>query len=251
MRRIAVVIPARWGAQRFPGKPLANLAGRPLVAHVVERARRARGVDVVLVATDDERIAAAGRAAGAEAVMTGEAATGTDRVAAAARALSPRADVVVNLQGDEPLIEPEAVETLVGAMAEGVEMATLARPLEEGEAERTQVVKVVTDLAGNALYFSRAPIPHRRAGGPSALARAHVGIYAFTSAFLQEFASLPPGRLEAEESLEQLRALEHGHGIRVADTAYRGFGIDTPEDLERARGILAARGGAQEGGRSW
>jgi 3-deoxy-manno-octulosonate cytidylyltransferase (CMP-KDO synthetase) len=128
-------------------------------------------------------------------------------------------------------------------MAGGAEMGTLARPLEEGEAERAQVVKVVTDLAGNALYFSRAAIPHRRAGGASALARAHVGIYAFSAAFLQEFAALPPGRLEAEESLEQLRALEHGHRIKVADTAYRGFGIDTPEDLERARAILAARRG--------
>jgi 3-deoxy-manno-octulosonate cytidylyltransferase (CMP-KDO synthetase) len=128
-------------------------------------------------------------------------------------------------------------------MGKGVEMATLARPLDEGELERTQVVKVVTDLRGDALYFSRAPIPHRRAGGRSALARAHVGIYAFTAAFLQEFAALAPGRLEGEESLEQLRALEHGHRIRVADTTYRGFGIDTPEDLERARSILAAQRG--------
>ncbi len=243
MGRIAVIIPARWGAQRFPGKALADLAGRPLVAHVVERARTARGVDVVAVATDDERIARAAERAGAAAILTGPAATGTDRVAEAARKLRPAADVVVNLQGDEPLIEPEAVETLVAAMTDGVEMATLARPLDEGEAERTQVVKVVTDLRGDALYFSRAAIPHRRAGGPSALARAHVGIYAFTAAFLQEFASLPAGRLEAEESLEQLRALEHGHRIRVADTAYRGFGIDTPEDLERARSILAAQRG--------
>ncbi len=238
MRRLAVIIPARYGAQRFPGKPLADLAGRPLVAHVVERARRARGVDVVAVATDDERIARAAEAAGAVALLTGPAATGTDRVARAARELSPAAEVVVNLQGDEPLIEPEAIETLVGAMAPGVEMATLARPLEAGELDRPQVVKVVTDLEGNALYFSRAAIPHRRAGGPSPAARAHVGIYAFTGAFLQEFASLPPGRLEAEESLEQLRALEHGFRIRVADTAYQGFGIDTPEDLERARGVL-------------
>ncbi|HEX9050668.1 MAG TPA: 3-deoxy-manno-octulosonate cytidylyltransferase [Anaeromyxobacter sp.] len=238
MGRVAVIIPARWGAQRFPGKPLADLAGRPLVAHVVDRARRARGVDVVAVATDDPRIARAAEAAGAVAILTGAAATGTDRVAEAARKLAPAADVVVNLQGDEPLIEPAAIETLVAAMAAGAEMATLARPLEAGEAERPQVVKVVTDLAGNALYFSRAPVPHRRAGGTSALARAHVGIYGFSAAFLQEFAALPPGRLEAEESLEQLRALEHGHRIRVADTSYRGFGIDTPEDLERARGLL-------------
>jgi 3-deoxy-manno-octulosonate cytidylyltransferase (CMP-KDO synthetase) len=150
---------------------------------------------------------------------------------------------VVNLQGDEPLIEPAAIEAVVAAMAAGVEMATLARPLQEGELGRAQVVKVVADRRGDALYFSRAPIPHRRAGGASPLARAHVGIYAFTAAFLQRFAALPPGRLEAEEALEQLRALEHGHRIRVADTAYAGFGIDTPEDLERARGILAAQRG--------
>ncbi|ABS28497.1 3-deoxy-manno-octulosonate cytidylyltransferase [Anaeromyxobacter sp. Fw109-5] len=240
MRRVAVIIPARFGAQRFPGKPLADLAGQPLIAHVVDRARRARGVDAVAVATDDARIAAAAEAAGAAAILTGPASTGTDRVAEAARKLMPSPDVVVNLQGDEPLIEPEAIETLVRAMEGGVEMATLARPLEPEELERTQVVKVVTDRHGDALYFSRAPIPHRRAGGVSALARAHVGIYAFTAAFLQEFAALPPGRLEAEESLEQLRALEHGHRIRVADTAYRGFGIDTPEDLDRARALLAA-----------
>jgi len=241
--RIAVIIPARWGAQRFPGKALADLAGAPLVARVVQRARSARGVDLVAVATDDERIARAARDAGATAILTGPAATGTDRVAEAARKLSPSPDVVVNLQGDEPLIEPEAVETLVAAMADGAEMGTLARPLDSGEEERTQVVKVVTDLAGYALYFSRAPIPHRRAGGTSPLARAHVGIYAFTAAFLQRFAALAPGRLEQEESLEQLRALEHGHRIRVADTTYRGFGIDTPEDLERARSILAAQRG--------
>jgi len=244
LRRIAVIIPARFGAQRFPGKPLAELAGRPLVAHVVERARRARGVDVVAVATDDERIAGAAREAGATAVLTGDAPTGTDRVAIAARTLAPSPDVVVNLQGDEPLIEPGAIEALVAAMSDPkVKMATLARPLEAGELERPHVVKVVTDMSGDALYFSRAPIPHRRAGGASPLARAHVGIYGFTTAFLYEFAALPPGRLEREEALEQLRALEHGHRIRVADTGYRGFGVDTPEDLERARAILAgARG---------
>jgi 3-deoxy-manno-octulosonate cytidylyltransferase (CMP-KDO synthetase) len=240
LRRVAVIIPARWGAQRFPGKPLADLAGTPVIAHVVERARRARGVDVVAVATDDERIARAAERAGAEAIVTGDAPTGTDRVAQAARRLRPPPDVVVNLQGDEPLIEPEAIEVLVSAMVPGVEMATLARPLAPGELGRPQVVKVVTDRRGDALYFSRAAIPHRRAGGDSALARAHVGIYAFTAAFLQEFAGLEPGRLEAEESLEQLRALEHGRKIRVADTGYAGFGIDTPEDLERARALLGA-----------
>jgi 3-deoxy-manno-octulosonate cytidylyltransferase (CMP-KDO synthetase) len=242
LRRVAVIIPARYGASRFPGKPLADLGGRPLVAHVVERARRARGVSVVAVATDDERIVRAAEQAGARAIRTGEAATGTDRVAQAARMLDPAPEVVVNLQGDEPLIEPEAIEALVEALeASGAEMATLARPLAEGELERPQVVKVVTDLAGDALYFSRAPIPHRRAGGASPLARAHVGIYAFTAAFLQRFAALAPGELETEESLEQLRALEHGFRIRVAHTSYLGFGVDTPEDLARARQLLAAR----------
>jgi 3-deoxy-manno-octulosonate cytidylyltransferase (CMP-KDO synthetase) len=198
-------------------------------------------VDLVAVATDDPRIAAAAERAGATAIMTGPAATGTDRVAEAARKLSPAPEIVVNLQGDEPLIEPEAIETLLAAMLEsGAEMGTLARPLEPGEAERPQVVKVVTDLAGNALYFSRATIPHRREGGISPLCRAHVGIYAFTAAFLERFAKLAPGRLEGEEALEQLRALENGVKIRVAQTAYRGFGIDTPEDLERARALVAA-----------
>jgi 3-deoxy-manno-octulosonate cytidylyltransferase (CMP-KDO synthetase) len=200
-------------------------------------------VAVVAVATDDPRIAEAAERAGAVAVMTGPAATGTDRVAEAARGLHPAPEIVVNLQGDEPLIEPEAIETLVAAMADGVELATLARPLDAGEAERPQVVKVVTTLAGDALYFSRAPIPHRRAGGTSPLMRAHVGIYAFTAGALQRFAGLSPGRLEGEEALEQLRALEHGERIRVAETAYRGFGIDTPEDLERARALMA--GGAR------
>ena len=241
MRRACVIIPARWGASRFPGKPLADLGGKPLIAHVALRALQARGVAEVVVATDDERIAAAARAVGARAVMTGDAATGTDRVAAAARALEPRPEIVVNLQGDEPLIEPEAVEALLAAMDDPVvEMATLARPLEDGELGRSQVVKVVTDLAGDALYFSRAAIPHRRAGGASPLARAHVGMYAFTWRFLERFASLPAGRLEQEESLEQLRALEHGIGIRVVDTSYRGFGVDVPEDLERARALLGA-----------
>jgi 3-deoxy-manno-octulosonate cytidylyltransferase (CMP-KDO synthetase) len=237
---VCVIIPARYGATRFPGKPLADLAGKPLIAHVVERARAARGVDVVAVATDDERIAAAARAAGAEAVLTGPARTGTDRVAEAARRLEPRPAVVVNLQGDEPLIEPAAIEALVAAMSDpSVRMATLARPLTEGELLRPHVVKVVTGATGDALYFSRAPIPHRREGGESPLARAHVGIYAFREPFLQEFAVLEPGRLEGEEALEQLRALEHGHRIRVVQTRYGGFGVDTPEDLERARALLA------------
>ena len=242
MRHASVIIPARYGATRFPGKPLADLCGKPIIAHVVERAKKARGVDEVVVATDHPGIADAARAAGARVVMTGEAATGTDRVAEAMRRLDPRPEIVVNLQGDEPLIAPEAIEALVAAMQAdpAVEMATLARPLDAEELDRPHVVKVVVDARGDALYFSRAPIPHRREGGASPLARAHVGIYAFTARFLEAFARLPAGRLEREESLEQLRALEHGHKIRVVDTDWRGIGVDTPEDLERARRALGA-----------
>jgi len=194
----------------------------------------------VVVATDDERIASAAREAGAEVVVTGPAETGTDRVALAARVMLPRPTLVVNLQGDEPLIEPAAIEALVHAMSEGgSQMATMARPLDAGEWERSEVVKVVTDRNGNALYFSRAPIPARRDPGPSPLARAHVGMYAYTPAFLERFAALEPGRLEQEERLEQLRALEHGYRIRVVETTYRGFGVDTQKDLERARILMA------------
>ncbi len=211
------------------------------MAHVVARARSASGVDVVVVATDDERIASAAREAGAEVVVTGPAETGTDRVALAARVMLPRPTLVVNLQGDEPLIEPAAIEALVHAMNEGgSEMATMARPLDEGEWERPEVVKVVTDRNGNALYFSRACIPARREPGPSPMARAHVGMYAYTPAFLERFAALEPGRLEQEERLEQLRALEHGYRIRVVETTYRGFGVDTLQDLERARALMAS-----------
>lgn len=235
---------------RFPGKPLADLAGKPLICHVAERASRARGVSVVAVATDDDRIAAAARGCGAMAILTGPAATGTDRVAQAARQLSPRADVVVNLQGDEPLIAPEAITALVESMEEsGAAMGTLARPLDDDELLRPQVVKVVCDRQGDALYFSRAGIPHRREGGVSPLARAHVGIYAFTADFLETFAALPPGALEQEESLEQLRALENGFRIRVVGTNYRGLGVDTPEDLARAASILAT--GRDERGVPW
>ena len=241
MRRVAIIIPARFGASRLPGKPLADIHGKPLLAHVVERARAASGIDVLVVATDDERIAVAARAAGAEVIVTGPAETGTDRVAMAARVMLPRPTMVVNLQGDEPLIEPAAIEALLHAMDEGgTEMATLARPLDEGEWCRPEVVKVVTDHAGHALYFSRACIPARPDGTPSPLARAHVGMYAFTAAFLERFASLTPGRLEREERLEQLRALEHGFRIRVVDTRYSGFGVDTLQDLERARALVAA-----------
>lgn len=233
-----VVIPARERSERLPGKPLAEIAGKPMIVRVLERAQRARGVDRVLVATDSERVAAAVREAGGEAVMTSETcASGTDRCAEAVREL-PGVEVVVNVQGDEPLLDPLAIERLLEAFEEpGVEMATLARPLESGERENPHVVKVVRDLRGDALYFSRASIPHPRGEGAEPLA--HVGIYGYRRNFLEAFASLPPTPLERTERLEQLRALEHGHRIRVLVTSYRSIGVDTPEDLERVRAIFA------------
>lgn len=243
-RRAIVVIPARLASERLPEKPLADICGKPMVVRVLERARAARGIERAVVATDAERIAAAVRAAGGEAVMTpADCASGSDRCAHAARALGP-AEVVVNVQGDEPLLEPAAIETLLGAFDDpAVEMATLARPLAPGEYENPNVVKLVRDARGDALYFSRAPIPHRRGGSVPAEARAHVGIYAFRADFLQRFTRLSPTPLEQAEKLEQLRALEHGHRIRVIDTAYRAIGVDTPEDLERVRALVAAMEG--------
>jgi len=207
----------------------------------VERARAASGIDVLVVATDDERIAFAARAAGAEVIVTGPAETGTDRVAMAARVMLPRPTMVVNLQGDEPLIEPAAIEALVHAMDEGgPEMATMARPLVAGEWERPEVVKVVTDLSGNALYFSRADLPFQRDVATAPAPRwAHLGLYGYRSRVLQRLATLPPTPLEKTESLEQLRAL--GHGIRIACrwTHHESQAVDRPEDVPLAEAALA------------
>lgn len=224
------VIPARFGAQRFPGKPLATLWGRPMLQHVWERARRAPGIDSLIIATDDERIAAAARGWVATVEMTSaDCASGTDRIAEVARA-RPDADIVLNIQGDEPELDSDAVGRLIEAMrAEpGVQMGTLAH----AEHNRTalaspDVVKVGVDAASIALYFTRQwPVPDRRG-----VMLRHVGVYAFTREFLLEFASWPPGRLEQEERLEQLRAVERGVKIRVVSGARPFSGVDTPEQL--------------------
>lgn len=236
---VAAVIPARFASERLPGKPLADIAGKPMIVHVLERVRLARGVSRTVVATDDERIAHAVKEAGGEAVLTpSDCVSGSDRCARAALLLGA-IDVVVNVQGDEPLISPGAIEELIAGFSdEAVQMATLARTLRPGELHDPAVVKVVRDLRGDALYFSRAAVPHARSGGEPRTARAHVGIYGFRAAFLQTFTRLAPTPLEQVERLEQLRALEHGHRIRVLDTSYPSLGVDTPEDLERVRALL-------------
>jgi len=241
-------VPARMGSSRFPGKPLALLAGEPMIAHVIRRARAARGVDEVLVATDDERIARAAEAAGAVAVMTGECASGTDRIAAA---LGGREDIglVLNVQGDEPLLPARNIEVLVEGMLarEDAAIGTLCRPLDPERAADPNAVKVVRRRDGRALYFSRSMVPYGRdAGRAAALYRLHLGIYAYRPEALRRFVALGPGALERAEGLEQLRALEAGMEILVFDAPEDSWGVDTPEDLERAEAMLAAgeRGGA-------
>lgn len=242
---VVVLIPARYASTRLPGKALAEIAGKPMISHVWRRAREARGVDRVLVATDDPRVAAAVEAEGGEAVMTrADHASGTDRIAEVAHHLP--AEIVVNLQGDLPLLDPGLVESAVDALrgrpgADGAVpvMATLATPLAPGEREREQVVKVVLDRFGDALYFSRLPIPWGEGGG----GLRHVGLYAYRRAFLLELAGLPPTPLERRERLEQLRVLENGRRIRVAvvETRESMIEVDTPEDLERVRAMVAKR----------
>lgn len=236
MAQVLTVIPARLGSTRLPRKVLLRDTGRYLIDHVHERVRAAKHAGRVVVATDSDEVLAACRAFGAEALMTrADHPSGTDRVAEVARALGGAFDLVVNVQGDEPELDPGHVDRLVELMRRTrAEMGTLAEPLDDpDEVVKPQVVKVVTDHHGRALYFSRSPLPSL--GAPPAegepLALRHVGIYAFTPAFLQTFCALPPAPLERRERLEQLRALWHGHAIHVGVVAAQGVrGIDTPED---------------------
>ena len=233
------VIPARYGSTRFPGKPLALLAGRPLVVHVLERVRAAALFDRVWVATDDARIAAVVRDAGGEARLTRtDHGSGTERVAEVVQAL-PEDAVVCNVQGDEPLLPAALLHDLVGCMeAEpGIDLATAAHPSTDVEAfANPNVVKVVVDAQHRALYFSRAPIP---ADGARAGWLRHIGVYAWRRRALSRFVALPRGGLELREGLEQLRALEHGLPIRVLVTRHESLGVDTPEDLKAVASRLA------------
>ena len=240
--RVLVVIPARYGSTRFEGKALADLAGRPLVVRTLERALGMREAHEVLVATDDERIADACRAFGAEVAMTAAThPTGTDRIAEAAAGLD--ADLVVNVQGDEPLIEGFVIDAAVAALEEDPEaaMATIAHAAEPAGLDDPNRVKLVLDHRGRALYFSRSRIPYPRQPGARTLQ--HVGIYAYRRAFLLEFVRLPQTELECSEQLEQLRALEHGHAIRVAVIdGWRSVPVDVPEDVALVEAALREAG---------
>ncbi len=231
--KVICVIPARYGSKRFPGKPLASETGQPLIRHVYEAAARARKIDAVLVATDDPRIRAAVEGFGGRVVMTRpEHPCGTNRVAEAAQAF-PEAEIVINLQGDEPELDAALLDRLVDAMQadRSIEAATVAGPLAPEEVNDPNAVKVAMAAGGDALYFSRAPIPWARDGEAARRAPMlkHFGIYAYRAAALREYAAMPQTPLEMTEKLEQLRWLERGRRMRVLVTDQRPAGIDTPE----------------------
>lgn len=226
------IIPARYASTRLPGKPLLDIAGKPMIIRVYERARLAKKIDKVIVATDDERIFDAVKENGGEAVMTAKNhPTGTDRLAEAA-ASYPDMELVINVQGDEPLISPALIDELAAAFDndENLQMATVKTKIaEKSETENPNNVKVVTDKSGFALYFSRSLIPYPRNDAQAVYK--HIGIYAYRRDFLIRFAKMPPTVLEKTESLEQLRALENGVKIKVIETDRRFVGVDTKEDL--------------------
>ncbi len=239
-----VVIPARYGSTRLPGKPLALLQGRPVIQHVYEQAARAKDVEVV-VATDDERIMQAVAGFGGKAGMTSVSArSGTDRVAEVARA--HQAAVVINVQGDEPLVQPEMVGQLASFLEQhsAVPMASLMTKLQRpADLANPNVVKVVVDQDGFALYFSRSPVPFARSKERAPDYWKHLGIYGYQRHFLLQFPHLEPTPLEQAEQLEQLRALEHGYRIKLLQTAHDTVGVDTPDDLKQVEQLLAAAHG--------
>ena len=236
------VIPARFSSTRLPGKPLADIHGRPMIEHVYRRASEATSLERVIVATDDLRVFEAVRAFGGQVLMTSpHHRTGSERVAEVAAQLD--ADLIVNVQGDEPLLAPSMIDDAVAACVAdpSLGMSTVRyRISDPAEVASPAVVKVVVDVQGRALYFTRAAVPFLRDPGTPAVWYKHVGLYVYRRAFLLAFAALPPTPLELSESLEQLRALEHGHAIMTVESRYEALGVDTPDDLERVRRLLAA-----------
>lgn len=240
---IVAVIPARYASLRFPGKPLAILDGKPIIEHVVNRANEAKMIDRVIVATDDERIERAVSDLGGEVVMTSpDHPTGTDRIGEAVSNID--CEIVVNVQGDEPVIDPRAIDAAVKPLIDDriLIMSTLSVDIVDmKELTSPNVVKVITDRDGFALYFSRSPIPASRNGKyelKGGLYKKHVGLYVFRKDFLMTYIELPTTPLEEAEKLEQLRALENGYRIKVISTSYDSIGVDTPDDLERLNKIL-------------
>jgi 3-deoxy-manno-octulosonate cytidylyltransferase (CMP-KDO synthetase) len=240
---VIAVIPARFDSTRLPGKALAEIGGVPMIVRVWRQTRHARSLQRVIVATDDERIARTIREAGGEAEMTATThQSGADRIAEVAARI--KAEIYLNVQGDQPFIEPADLDALVEPMIAdpSLSMGTLATPITDDEEwYNPNKVKVVCDARGDALYFSRSPIPFARDGGRPAMARRHIGVYGYRRDFLLAFAALEPGVLEQIEKLEQLRALERGYRIRVVASVAPSLEVDTPEDLARANEVLARK----------
>ena len=239
------VIPARYGSTRFPGKPLALIHGRPMLAWVIDGAKQSRLLSEILVATDDQRIAKLAEQNGVRAVMTESALpSGSDRVWAAIQYMN--VDVAVNIQGDEPLLTGELLDRLVEPFAEdrGLNMATLGRELRPGDLNSPTTAKIVLNHRDEALYFSRLPIPYSRVDAPQAggVCLKHIGLYAYRKDFLAEFCAEPPVPLEFAEGLEQLRALYLGARIRVIRVEHESWGVDTPDDVKKIEQILRAKG---------
>jgi 3-deoxy-manno-octulosonate cytidylyltransferase (CMP-KDO synthetase) len=245
LAKVVVVIPARYGSTRLPGKPLVLLAGKPMIQRVYERAKLAKQANQVIVATDDERIVKAVEGFGGEAHMTRtDHRTGTERVAEVAAHVE--GDIFVNVQGDEPLLDPAAVDTAVSSLLEEpvASISTVATPIKTpGDIMDPNVVKTVLDFDGNALYFSRAPIPWVRDTASKTLVRhlKHLGLYVFQREALLEYATLPQGELERIEQLEQLRWMENGWKIRVAEVEHDAVSVDVPEDVARVEKLLKER----------
>jgi 3-deoxy-manno-octulosonate cytidylyltransferase (CMP-KDO synthetase) len=228
LREAAGIIPARYGATRFPGKPLAMIAGKPLIQRVYERARKAKYLRQLIVATDDARIFSASRAFGADVRMTSpDHRSGTERVAEVAEGLDT--PIIINIQGDEPLLQGQMIDDLVQVLQDdAIGMATLATKVTDMDRIHDQdIVKVVADKNGDALYFSRSPLPFQSAD----YFHQHIGIYGYQKEFLMKFHTLPVSRLEASEGLEQLRALENGYKIKIVPTHFQALSVDTPQDI--------------------
>ncbi|HGM5587670.1 MULTISPECIES: 3-deoxy-manno-octulosonate cytidylyltransferase [Pseudomonas] len=240
-QRIAIVIPARFGSTRLPGKPLADIAGKPMVQHVYERALQVSNANDVVIATDDERVAEAVRAFGGKYVMTSpDHPSGTDRLAEVMREVD--ADIYINLQGDEPLVRPADIESLAAGMLAdaGVSIGTLCHPIDEQEAKNPNTVKVVLATNGNALYFSRSPIPYPRDKEATSYLK-HVGVYAYRRDVVAQYSTLPQPMMEHAEKLEQLRLMAAGYCIRAYIVEPTGPGVDTPECLEHVRALITGQ----------
>ena len=245
--KVICVIPARYASTRFPGKALADLLGKPMIQHIYERVLKARTLSFAAVATDDERIVAAVEGFGGRAIMTAVThRSGTDRIAEAVSRLDiEESDIVVNIQGDQPLFEPSQIDEVAKPLLDdpAIPMSTLMyKIVREEEIAHPNAVKVVFDQDYFALYFSRATIPYVRDKGHEGSYYKHHGIYAYRREFLKKFTELPEGILEKLEALEQLRAIEYGYRIKVVETPYDSVEVDTPQELERVRRLLEAKG---------